>query len=116
MEEAIIWIVYFAFIAVVLAGNWKVFEKAGEPGWAVLVPFYNTWVLIKVSDNPWWFFVLMFIPLVQIYPSVKVPYDIAKEFGQGAGFGLGMIFLPFIFFPLLGFGDYEYQSNMDINQ
>lgn len=108
--EILAWIVYLAIIAVSIAGMWKMFEKAGEPGWTALIPVYNTYVMIKVSKNPWWFLLLYFIPIIALYPAIKVPWDLAKVFGKGGGYGLGMIFLPFVFMPLLGFGDAEYQG------
>lgn len=108
LEGLIILLIYLAIIVVQLAGLWKVFEKADKPGWYSIIPLLNAYVLIKISDNPGWFFVLYFIPIISLYPAIKIPIDIAKRFGQGVGFGLGLIFLPFIFFPVLGFGDYEY--------
>lgn len=113
--ESVILLICFAIIAVVIVGMWKVFEKADEPGWAPFIPLYNTWVMIRISNNPWWFFVLMFVPLIQLYPSIKVQYDIGKQFGQGVGFGIGLILFPFIFYPILGFGDYQYE-NAELNQ
>lgn len=95
---------------VTIAGLWKVFQKADKPGWAAVIPIYNLWVLIKVSGNSALMFILMFIPILNLYPIIKVPLDIAKKFGQGTGFGIGLIFLSFIFYPLLGFGSYQYEE------
>ena len=103
-------IVYLAIIVAVIAGMWKAFEKAGEPGWAAIVPFYNLWVVIRISDNPWWWFVLYFVPIANIVAHFKVSIDVADRFGQGLGFGLGIAILGFVFWPLLGFGDYDYQG------
>lgn len=106
-------VVYLGFIAVMIASTWKVFTKAGKPGWACLIPIYNTYVMIKISDNPWWFLLLLMVPIVSIYPAFKIPIDIAKEFGKGVGYGLGLALLPFIFFPMLAFGDATYQNGGD---
>lgn len=97
-------------LAVVIAGLWKAFEKAGEPGWAAVVPFYNLWVMVRVSDNAWWWFVLFLIPIAQIVALIKVSIDVSKQFGQGLLFGVGLWLVPVVFWPLLGFGDYEYRD------
>jgi hypothetical protein len=103
-------IVYLAIIVAVIAGFWKAFEKAGEPGWAAIIPIYNVYVMVKVSDNPWWWLILFFIPILNIIAVFKISIDVAKQFGQGVGFGLGLAILSFIFWPLLGFGDYQYSG------
>jgi hypothetical protein len=97
-----------AFAVVVIAGMWKAFEKAGEPGWAALIPIYNLYKVIEISDNEWWWLILFFLPVINFIALLKINIDLAKTFGQGLGFGLGLAFLSFIFWPLLGFGDYEY--------
>jgi hypothetical protein len=99
-----------ALTAVVVAGVWKTFEKAGEPGWAALVPIYNLYVLIKISGNAWWWLLLLFVPVINVFAQAKISIDVADEFGQGLLFGLGLWLLSFVFFPLLGFGDYQYRG------
>jgi hypothetical protein len=99
-----------AFLAVVIAGAWKTFEKAGEPGWAAVIPLYNLWVMVRISDNAWWWFALLFVPLVQLIAVIKVSLDIARKFGQGILFGVGLWLIPIVFWPLLGFGDYRYRG------
>lgn len=103
-------LVYLAILVAVIAGIWKAFEKAGEPGWAAIIPIYNVYVMIKISGNAWWWLLLFFVPLVNFLALLKISVDVAKQFGQGLGFGLGLGLLSFVFWPLLGFGDYEYQS------
>jgi hypothetical protein len=93
---------------VTIAGMWKTFAKAGEPGWAAIIPIYNYVVLVKISGKPMWWVVLFFIPCANIVAAILVPIAIAERFGKGAGFGIGLAFLSFIFFPLLGFGDAQY--------
>jgi hypothetical protein len=103
----------FAVLAVtivIFAGFWKTFEKAGEPGWAGLIPIYNLYVLVRISGNAWWWFVLFFIPVINFFATVKISIDIAGKFDRGVLFGLGLTVLSFIFYPLLGFGDYQYQD------
>jgi hypothetical protein len=99
-----------ALTAVVFAGFWKVFEKAGEPGWAGIIPLYNLYVLVRISGNAWWWFILFFIPVINLLATVKISIDVAGKFNRGVLFGLGLTFISFIFYPLLGFGNYEYQD------
>jgi len=100
---------YLAFIVVMIIANWKIFEKGGQPGWAVLIPFYNIYVLLKLVGRPgWWLLLLLFVPVVNIIFAIIVTNDLSKSFGQGVGFTLGLIFLSPIFLLLLGFGDYKY--------
>jgi hypothetical protein len=103
-------LVYIAIIVVVIAGMWKAFEKAGQPGWGAIIPIYNVYLMIKISDNDWWWLILFFIPIIQFIAVFKISIDVAKQFGQGLGFGLGLAILSFIFWPLLGFGDYQHQG------
>ena len=85
------------------AGAWKTFVKAGKPGWAAIVPFYNFWVMIQIAGKPWWWFILLFVPVVGIVIMFLVFHEIAKSFGKGIGFTIGLI--------LLGFGDATYQGD-----
>lgn len=107
----IIGILFFlALIIIPIAGMWKTFEKAGQPGWAAIIPIYNAWILVKVAGKEWYWFVLLLVPLISFIAWILIAIDVSKNFGQGAGFGLGLAFLSIIFFPLLGFGDYQYQG------
>src|SRR5262245_56481678 len=94
-----------------IAGMWKTFSKAGKPGWAAIIPIYNIIVLLEIIKKPIWWVVLFLIPLVNFIISILVNLEVAKFFGKGAGFAIGMIFLPFIFWPMLGFGDAKYNPN-----
>jgi hypothetical protein len=96
-------------VAVLLiAAMWKVFSKAGQPGWAAIIPIYNILVLLRVVGRPWWWLLLMFIPFVNLVIGIVVYYDLAKSFGHGVLFLLGLLFLPFIFLVILGFGGDKY--------
>jgi hypothetical protein len=89
----------------VIAGLWKVFEKAGKPGWASLIPIYNLIVLLEIVGKPlWWIVFFLCVPIGWIL----VPLELAKVFGKDIAFALGLIFLGFIFVPILGFGDARY--------
>lgn len=104
----IIPVVVLAVTLLVIAGTWKTFTKANEPGWASLIPFYNFWVMVRISDNEWWWFLMIFVPVLNFVALFKVAIGIAKGFGKGIGFGIGIALLPPVFFPLLGFGSAQY--------
>lgn len=93
---------------VVLIAMWKVFAKADKPGWAVLIPIYNLYVLLQVVGRPGWWLIMFLIPLVNVIFMFIVMFDLAKAFGKGAGFALGLIFLNLIFILILGFGSAQY--------
>ena len=104
----IFWIIYAAIVILMIAAMWKVFTKAGHPGWACLIPIYNLYIMCKIAARPGWWVILMFIPLVNLIIIIILVLDIAKSFGKGAGFGIGLLLLPFIFYPILGFGSAQY--------
>ena len=106
------WGIWSVFGILQIIGLWKVFEKAGKPGWAAIIPFYNIIVLLQVVGRPWWYLLLIFIPCANavfvIWGIILINNLLSKSFGQGVGFTIGLIFLSFIFLPVLGFGDYRY--------
>lgn len=104
--------VYLAVLVVVVAGLWKTFDKANQPGWGCLIPIYNVVLLLKIAGKPLWWLILMLIPLISLIPAVMIPIAVAKNFRKGVGFGLGLLFLPFIFYPILGFGSAEYDPEV----
>jgi hypothetical protein len=98
-------ICYLAVVLLLIIGLWKVFTKAGKPGWAAIVPIYNMIVLLEIAGKPLWWFILLIIPGVNFIALLFVSLAIAARFGKGTGFGIGLWLLPFIFYPILGFGD-----------
>jgi hypothetical protein len=104
----IILIVNVLVIALMIVSCWKVFTKAGQPGWACLIPFYNLYIFFVIAKKPAWWIILCFIPLINIVFLTIASLEIAKNFGKGAGFGLGLAFLGFIFYPILAFSDAKY--------
>jgi len=111
-------IIYIAIIVLAIAGVWKVFEKAGQPGWAAIIPIYNYYIMTKIAGEPGWWVLLMLIPFVNIVIFIIICIEIAQRFGKGAGFGVGMALLSPIFWPILGFGDAQYMNaglEQDIN-
>lgn len=106
----VVGLIQLAIIVGIIVGFWKTFEKAGKPGWAAIIPIYNIIVLLEIAGKPVWWIVLFLIPLVNFIVAILVAIDVAKNFGKGTGFGLGLAFLGFIFYPILGFGDAKYQK------
>ncbi|MGO8826778.1 MAG: DUF5684 domain-containing protein [Acidimicrobiales bacterium] len=101
-------IIYIAVIVFEIAALWQVFVKAGHPGWAAIIPFYNYYVLLKIVGRPGWWLILYFIPLVNIIVWIIVAIDLSKSFAKSTGFAVGLILLAFIFIPILGFGPASY--------
>lgn len=93
-----------------IAGFWKVFVKAGRPGWDCLIPIYIVILLLGMAGKPLWWIVLGLIPLVNLIVAIMLSIEIAKNIGKGAAFGLGLAFLPMIFYPMLGFSDARWQG------
>ena len=105
---AVLTLVYLAFIVFELAAMWSVYSKANQPGWGCIIPIYNVYLQLKIVGRPGWWTVLYFIPFVNFIIYIIVMLDLARVFGKGSGFGVGLILLPFIFIPILGFGDARY--------
>jgi len=104
-----IFVVFMVFAVVLIVGVWKVFVKAGKPGWAVLVPFYNVYVLLQIAGRPGWWLLLFLIPLVNVGIAAVVAIDLAQAFGQGPVFGVVLLFLlGGVGYLVLGFGNYQY--------
>jgi len=102
---------YIAILAIVIlwcVSVWKVFKKAGKPGWASLIPCHNTVVFLEIAGKPGWWFFLIIIPFVGIIFAILALVDFVERFGKGGGYIIGMIFLPFIFMPMLALGDAQY--------
>lgn len=107
--------VYIALIVFIIIVYWRIYEKAGQPGWASIVPFYNTYVLIvRILEMPSFWFWLLFVPFLNIAIALilifMIPFKLAEKFGKGAGFGVGLLLLGIIFLPILAFGSAEYQG------
>ena len=89
---------------------WKIFTKAGKPGWACLIPIYNLFVMLDIAGKPAWWFLLFLIPFVNFVVAILVIASLAANFGKGGGFVVGMILLPIIFYPILAFGSAQYRA------
>lgn len=99
---------------VMIASMWKIFTKAGEPGWAAIVPIYNAIVLAKIcGKEPWWG-LLLFVPMINLVATIILMLALAQSFGKDALWGLGLIFLPIVFGPMLAFGSARYQGQRQV--
>jgi hypothetical protein len=108
MALLIIFAVSLTLSILFIISMWRVYTKAGKPGWASLIPFYNMYVLCEIGGKPGWWLLLFLIPGVNIVISILVTIGVAQNFGKGAGYALGLFFLPIIFYPMLAFGDAEH--------
>ena len=93
---------------IMIIAHWKIYEKAGKPGWAAVIPIYNAIVLLEIVGKPLWWIILFFIPCVNIVFLVWVTNLLSKSFGQSEGFTVGLLLLGVVFYPILGFGNYQY--------
>ncbi|MBU4212093.1 MAG: DUF5684 domain-containing protein [Kiritimatiellae bacterium] len=101
-------IIWLALAILMIVAMWKVFVKAGRPGWAVIIPIYNTYVFLKIAGKPGWWLIWFFIPILNFIFGIIATVAFAQSFGKGAGFAVGLIFLPIIFMPILAFGEAQY--------
>ena len=106
--SAVYVILSLAISVLTLVAMWKLFVKAGKAGWKCLIPFYNTYCLYDIAWGNGWLFLLMFVPCVNVVVGIMMLFKLAKAFGQGTGFGFGLLFLNTIFILILGFGSAEY--------
>jgi hypothetical protein len=103
-------VVELALIVFLIVTMWKIFTKAGKPGWASIIPIYNIFVMLDIAGKPGWWFLLFLIPFVNIVVGILVIASLACNFGKGGGFVVGMILLPIIFYPILAFGSAQYRA------
>jgi uncharacterized membrane protein YhaH (DUF805 family) len=101
-------VVYLGIVVLTLAGYWRMLSKAGRPGWAVIVPIYGAVQLFHMTGRSGWWVLAMMVPFLNLFTAIRLAFELARVFGRGIGFGLGLLLLPFIFAPVLGFGDAEY--------
>jgi hypothetical protein len=111
VNAGIVILFFLIFVAIYLFYGYclgRIFQKAGRPLWEGFVPIYSVYVMLKIVGRPGWWLILYIIPIVNIVIPIIVYYDLARSFGKGVGFTLGLIFLSFIFIPILAFGDAQY--------
>jgi len=103
-----IFFIYVAIIVLIISSRWKVFSKAGQPGWACIIPIYSTYIMTKIGGKPGWWVLMMLIPIVNIVYLIWLTNMVSKSFGKDEGFTVGMIFLGIVFWPILAFGSAQY--------
>ena len=101
-------LIWLAIVVFLIAAMWRVFEKAGQPGWAAIIPIYNYYIMLKIGGKPGWWLLMFIIPIANIVCLIWMYNMISKSFGKEEGFTVGLIILGFIFWPILGFGDAKY--------
>jgi hypothetical protein len=104
----VFWICWTVYTILMIAAWWKIFSKAGQPGWAAIIPIYNWIVWCKIVGRPAWWVLLLLICFPIFFIILLI--DLAKSFGKGVGFAIGLILVSIIFFPILGFGSATYQG------
>jgi hypothetical protein len=101
---------YVGLIALNVVAGWRIFVKAGQPGWGIFVPIYNLYLICKIAGRPGWYPIVFLIPVVNILVSLFIAVDIARAFSKTLGFGFGLWILGFVFVPILGLGSAQYRG------
>lgn len=107
------WFVVLAWFVLLLVAGWKVYAKAGQHGWVALIPIINVLGLLKIVHRPWWWILLMLIPIVNFVIWIILMVDLAKAFGHGVGMMLLLVIFTGIGYLVLGFGSSRYQLEPD---
>ena len=97
-------VLFMALSILMFISLWKIFKKAGKPGWASIVPIYNIYIMCEIAEKEWWYVLLSCVPFANIYAMIVLYNGMAKRFGKSGGFVAGMLLLPVVFFPMLAFG------------
>ncbi len=104
-------LVYVAIIILLVVSMWKIFTKAGKPGWASIIPIYNAIVLLEITGKPIWWIILFFIPIVNIVAIIFMYDALAKSFGKTSAYTVGLVLLSIVFIPMLAFDGSVYNPN-----
>jgi len=107
-------VVYLVFVAFEIGALWRVFTKAGKPGWGAIIPVYNIYLLCKVAQHSGWWVLLFMIPIVNLVVFIVVWYGVARAFGHGACFTAGLVLLSPVFLPILGYGSSQYRGRLHV--
>ena len=106
----VIIIIYLAVVVLEIVASWKIFTKAGKPGWAILIPIYNIVVMLEIVGKPIWWIVLLFIPIVNIVIMIIIVYNLVLRFGQPGWHVILALFLSIIYYPYLAFSKASYTA------
>lgn len=107
---AVTTVISIASSVLMIVCMWKLFLKAGKPGWAAIIPFYNLYILFEIIYNNGVKFLFLLIPIYNIIVAIGLPFKTARCYGKSAGFGAGLLLLPVVFYPILAFGSATYQG------
>jgi hypothetical protein len=99
---------WLAVCILLIVANWRIFEKAGQPGWASIIPIYNVITLLRITGRSGWWFLGFCVPFLNLFVVIRLVFELAGAFGRGVGFGFGLLFLSPIFLPVLAFSDARY--------
>lgn len=110
---AVYYVLALIFAIVILVAMWKLFAKAGKPGWAAIIPIYNYYVLFDIVYGNGIKFLLLLVPFLNIAVSIGLYIRMAQVYGKSVGFGIGMLFFPYVCLPILAFGNSAYQGPVD---
>lgn len=97
-------------VIITIAAQWRIYDKAGKPGWAAIIPIYNIIILMEIIGKPWWWILLLLFPPTAFIFAIWSVNLLSKSFGQGVGFTIGLLLVGIIFYPMLAFGNYEYKG------
>ncbi|HUF25912.1 MAG TPA: DUF5684 domain-containing protein [Gemmatimonadaceae bacterium] len=100
-----LWLVIMGLVVFMVASMWIVFDKAGQPGWAVLIPIYQQIVHARVANKSVWWGIALIIPVINLIAYFVISFGVAERFGKSTAFGIGLALLPIVFYPMLAFGD-----------
>ncbi len=103
-------LIILACVVLTVIAQWKIFTKAGKEGWKSLIPIYNTYTLLQILNMEPLLCLLMLLPVSNFMLSIVMDVKLAKSFGKGTGFAIGLILLGPIFYMILGFGDAKYKQ------
>ena len=102
-------VVWLAVLILFLTAGWKIFEKAGESGWKIFIPFYSTYTLFRIAGRNGWWFLGMGVPVLSLVVAVMLALDLAKHFGKSTVFAIfGLILFPYVGALMLAFGEAQY--------
>lgn len=104
--------IFFVLGLLTIIANWKIYKKAGEKGWKSIIPIYGGWVQFEFLNMPGWLSLVSLIPFIgqiaYVIFHIIACVRLSKAFGKDPAFSIGLIFLPIIFYPIIGFGNCTY--------
>ncbi len=103
-------VIYVIVMVILIVANWKIFTKAGKPGWAILIPIYNIIVMLQIVDKPLWWIIMLFIPIVNVVFGILIIYNLVLKFGKPGWHVILALIVGFVYYPYIAFSDAKYQG------